>query len=90
MSERVIDTVSTKKRVDQTLVKIGGWSGVRCNKYERNEGYIEAGLQSTRHAAKCPYCGRRIAPPSRHAPAVAFGPFRASNPTAHLSFMAIG
>ncbi len=59
MPERVIDKVSTKKRVDQTLVKICGWSGVRCNKYERHEGYIEAGLQSTRHAAKCPYCGRR-------------------------------
>lgn len=59
MSERVTDKVSTKKRVDQTLVKISGWSGVRCYKYECHEGYIEAGIQSTHHAAKCPYCGRR-------------------------------
>lgn len=59
MSERVIDKVSTKKRVDQTLVKISGWSGVHCRRYECHEGYIEAGLQSTHHAAKCPYCGRR-------------------------------
>ncbi len=59
MSERVICKDSTKKRVDQTLVKIIGWSGVRCYSYERHEDYIEAGLQSTHHAAKCPYCGRR-------------------------------
>lgn len=59
MSERVIDKVSTKKRVDQTLVKISGWSGVHCVRYECHEGYIEAGLESTHQAAKCPYCGRR-------------------------------
>ena len=59
MSERVICKVSTKNRVDQTLVKICGWSGVHCYKYECHEGFIEAGLQSTHHAAKCPYCGRR-------------------------------
>ena len=59
MSERVIDKVSIKKRVDQTLVKISGWSGVHCNRYERHEGYIEAGLESTHQSAKCPYCGRR-------------------------------
>lgn len=59
MSERVIDKVSIKKRVDQTLVKISGWSGVHCNRYERHEGYIEAGLESTHQSAKCPYSGRR-------------------------------
>lgn len=59
MSERVICKVSTKKRVDQTLVKIGGWSGVHCYRYESHEGYIEASLQSTHHAAKCPCCGHR-------------------------------
>ena len=59
MSERVIDKVNTKKRVDQTLVKICGWSGVRCNSYERHSGYIEAGLESKHQAAKCPYCGHR-------------------------------
>ena len=59
MSERVICKDSTKKRVDQTLVKIGGWSGVHCYRYERYEDYIVAGLQSTHQAAKCPYCGRR-------------------------------
>ena len=59
MSERVICKVSTKKRVEQTLVKLCGWSGVHCYSYECHEGYIEAGLQSTHHAAKCPYCGRR-------------------------------
>lgn len=59
MSERVIDKVSTKKRVDQTIVKLSGWSGVHCYKYERKEGCIEVGLQSTHHAAKCPHCGRR-------------------------------
>lgn len=59
MSERVICKVSTKERVNQTLVKISGWSGVRCYRYERHETYIEAGVQSTHHAAKCPYCGRR-------------------------------
>ena len=35
------------------------WSGVHCNRYERHEGYIEAGLESTHQSAKCPYCGRR-------------------------------
>lgn len=59
MSERVICKDSTKKRVEQTIVKIGGWSGVRCYRYERHEDYIEAGLQSTHHASKCPFCGRR-------------------------------
>ena len=59
MSERVICKDSTKKRVDQTLVKIGGWHGVHCYCYERYEDHIVAGLQSTHHAAKCPYCGRR-------------------------------
>ena len=34
MSERVICKDSTKKRVEQTIVKIGGWSGVRCYRYE--------------------------------------------------------
>ena len=59
MSERVICKVSTKKRVDQILVSISGWRGVHCYKYEIHEGYIEAGLKSTHHAARCPYCGRR-------------------------------
>lgn len=59
MSERVICKDSTKKRVNQTLLKISGWSGVRCYRYERHEDYIEAGVRSTHHAAKCPYCGRR-------------------------------
>ena len=55
MSERVICKDSTKKRVEQTIVKIGGWSGVHCYRYERHEDYIEAGLQSTHHASKCPF-----------------------------------
>ena len=59
MPERVIGKVSTNKRVAQTLVKISGWSGVHCYMYERHEGYIEAGLRSTHHAAKCPFCNRR-------------------------------
>ena len=59
MSERVSCKDSTKKRVEQTIVKIGGWSGVRCYRYELHEDYIEAGLHSTHRSGKCPYCGRR-------------------------------
>ena len=59
MSERVICKDRTKKRVNQTLVKICGWSGVRCYRYELHEDYIEAGLHSTHRSGKCPYCGRR-------------------------------
>jgi len=59
VSEEVICKVSTKKRVDQTLVKLCGWKGVRCHRLERHPDSIVAGLRSTHHASKCPYCGRR-------------------------------
>lgn len=59
VSEEVICKVSTKKRVGQTLVKLCGWKGVRCDHLEHRPDSIVAGLRSTHHAAKCPYCGRR-------------------------------
>ena len=59
MSEEVIREVSTKKRVDQTLVKLCGWKGVHCHSFVQTADSIVAGLKSTRHAAKCPFCGRR-------------------------------
>lgn len=59
MSERVICKVSTKKRVDQTLVKICGWKGIHCHSFDQTADSIVVGLKSTHHAALCPFCGRR-------------------------------
>ena len=59
MSEIVICKDTPKQRVNQTLVGLCGWESVHCYKYKQHEGYIEAGLRSTHHAAKCPYCNRR-------------------------------
>ncbi len=59
MSEEVICEVSTKKRVDQTLVKLCGWKGIHCHSFNQSADSIVAGLKSTHHAAKCPFCGRR-------------------------------
>lgn len=59
MSERVICKDSTKKRVDQVLLRLCGWKGVHCHSLDQNADSIVVGLSSTHHAAKCPFCSRR-------------------------------
>lgn len=41
------------------MVKLCGWKGIHCHSFDPGVNTIVAGLKSTHHAAKCPFCGRR-------------------------------